>query len=358
VPTPFIQPWRAARRLCRGALVVFAAALLAQGHSAGGPVPPALNPDPAPLTDNLYGTSFVDARTGWAVGAFGTIAHTTDAGASWRRQPSGTLEHLYAVHFVDARTGWAVGRAGTVLHTTDGGVAWTRQAAGTPQHLFDVRALDGQRAWAVGDWGAVVHTTDGGTTWQDRSLPRDVILNAQAWPDPTHGWIVGEAGTIVHTADGGATWQDQTSPAAKTLFGVFFRDAQTGWAVGLDGLILRTRDGGTSWEVQRGDPTVGALEQVGFREALDNPSLYDVSVQEPYGYAVGDTGAVFRSADSGASWQRATVPSTVSLRWIRALALVPGTHGVCVGANGLTLRLANDEVLFTENPPDAAAPLD
>ncbi len=47
---------------------------------------------------------------------------STDAGASFARVPTVTA-NLAAIGFSDAQPlqGWAIGAAGTVLHTTDGG---------------------------------------------------------------------------------------------------------------------------------------------------------------------------------------------------------------------------------------------
>lgn len=305
------------------------------------------------LTDNLYGTHFINADEGWAVGAFGSIAHTRDGGHSWRPQVSHTVEQLFSVSFGDATHGWIAGRSGIILHTTDAGESWQAQTSGTDRHLFKLTALDAQDAWAIGDWGTVIATHDGGKTWENHSLDRDVILNGMAWPDPQHGWIVGEGGTILVTSDAGATWTDQPSGVEKTLYGACFIDTQHGWAVGLDGLVLNTTNGGQTWHVQRGNAEVGALEQVGFAEALGNPSLYDIAVVGNYGYAVGDIGAVFSSEDGGKTWQPRQMPAAWRLRWIRSVSLVSGTHGAFVGANGLAVRIAGDRVEVSEKEEHA-----
>src|SRR6185295_2644874 len=198
-------------------------------------------------------------------------------------------------------------------------------------------------------------SADGGKSWQMHPLDRDIILNAEAWPDAMHGWIVGEAGTILATSDGGATWADQTSGVEKTLFGAWFSDAQHGWVVGIDGLIIRTGDGGQSWQVQHGETQVGTLDQVGFKEAFDNPTFYAVAVTPTLAYAVGDNAAVFASAAGGNTWQRKTVPAEANLRWIRAVSLVNETHGMLVGANGLTLRVVGPDVTLAEKEHHAAA---
>ena len=311
-------------------------------------------PDGMRLTDHLYATRFIDADNGWAVGAFGTIVHTRDGGATWHPQVSHTVEHLFGVDFSDARDGWIVGRLGTILHTRDGGDTWESQASGNEQHLFSVKALDAQRAWAVGDFGTILTTRDGGKSWEKHSLDRDIILNSVAWPDADHGWIVGEAGTILVTSNAGATWSDQKSGVEKTFFGVCFTDAQHGWVVGLDGVIVRTADGGQTWEVQHGDTHVSALEQVGYKDAFDNPSLYDVAIVGQDAYAVGDNAGVLVSADGGQTWHRKELPSEANLRWIRGVTLVKGTRGMLVGANGLAMRIAGDQITVPGKEEHAA----
>lgn len=317
---------------------VWAAALFAAAEAA--------TPPPASLKDNLYGATFVDAERGWVVGAFGTIVSTGDGGRTWRPQASRTTQSLYGVDFVDARHGWVVGRSGTILHTADGGQSWTRQESGvgSEKHLFSVAFADAQHGIIAGDWGVILTTDDGGRTWVDRSLTEDVILNQVVMVDPQHAWIAGEMGTILATTDGGATWQRQASGVDKTLFGLTFADRQRGWAVGIDALILQTEDGGQSWQVRNGSTEIRELEQVGFSSAYESPSLYAVQVQGERGVAVGEIGAVFVSSDGGRTWSRRPGGDQRGPKWFRAAAMVPGQHGVIVGAGGAHLRIVGGQI--------------
>lgn len=54
--------------------------------------------------------------------------HTTDGGANWQAQRSGTVWDLESVSAADADTAWVVGFDGTILHTDDGGATWSAQA--------------------------------------------------------------------------------------------------------------------------------------------------------------------------------------------------------------------------------------
>src|SRR5215467_9921904 len=83
--------------------------------------------NPLPQGNTLSAAATPDPSTMVAVGYGGTILRTTDGGATWTPQFSGTTNILYGVSFVDANTGTAVGGNGTILRTTDGGATWTVQ---------------------------------------------------------------------------------------------------------------------------------------------------------------------------------------------------------------------------------------
>ena len=324
----------------RRPVVAVGVVLLAALKAAAVPTPPTL-----PLKDNLYGTKFIDAKRGWVVGAFGTIAHTSDGGASWQAQPSKTTQQLYDIDFVDAQHGWIVGRQGLILHTADGGTTWEPQTSGTDQHLFGIDFADAQNGVAVGDFGAIVTTRDGGQHWENHALSEDVILYDVFMLDSNRGWIAGELGTVLATTDGGLTWAKEDTGGGKTLFGIYFADAQRGWAVGIDAIILHTTDGGQTWRLQNGSTEVRALEQVGFGQAYDSPSLYAISVIGGVGVAVGEIGAIYMSSDGGETWVRQDSAQKASgPKWFRALSMVPGTHGMIVGAGGALVPIDSGRI--------------
>jgi len=60
----------------------------------------------------------------WIAGKGGLIAHSSDGGATWNRQSTGTNDWLGSVHFTDVNNGWAVGALGTIIHTSYGGDSW------------------------------------------------------------------------------------------------------------------------------------------------------------------------------------------------------------------------------------------
>jgi photosystem II stability/assembly factor-like uncharacterized protein len=55
------------------------------------------------------------------VGEKGTILQTIDGGITWTALLSGTTNLLMSVYFTDIKTGYGVGAGGTMLKTINGG---------------------------------------------------------------------------------------------------------------------------------------------------------------------------------------------------------------------------------------------
>src|SRR5216683_88598 len=89
--------------------------------------------NPLPQGNRLRAVGTPDPSTVVAAGDYGTILSTTDGGATWTLQSSGTRNALLGLSFVDVNTGWAVGEGGTILSTTDGGPAGVDVHEGEPQ---------------------------------------------------------------------------------------------------------------------------------------------------------------------------------------------------------------------------------
>lgn len=279
-------------------------------------------------SDALFDVAMVGSRV-WAVGYRGRIFASTDAGATWSYQASGTDEPLFSVSFIDADTGWAVGEFGTVLKTEDGGRNWRRLKPTTENTLRCVHFVDATHGWIVGAWSTILSTKDGGVTWQDISYQEDgqaydAILEGVCFVDRYTGWAVGEFSTILRTSDGGVTWEKQPSGLDRDYYltKVFSKSGDDGWVVGQDGQLRYTRDGGATWV------------------ALQNPSndlLLDIAIHDDIGFAVGKRGTAVTSTDGGLTWRKATLAEKPVNWWLGSIAF-DGAHGVIVGGSGTIIR--------------------
>src|SRR5262249_38400098 len=160
-------------RVLRRVLVLFFA-ITAVRTSASFAQPRWFWQNPLPQGNTLFAAAAPCSNTVVAVGEVGTILRTTDGGATWTPQSSGTTRFLRGVSFADANTGWAVGDGGTILRSSDGGVTWTPQSSGRIENLRAVSFVDANTGTAVGGeptrppappTGIILRTTDGGATW-------------------------------------------------------------------------------------------------------------------------------------------------------------------------------------------------
>lgn len=296
------------------------------------------------VVENLFDAKLLDGGVGWVVGAFGAIYKTTDGGKTWVAQKTPTLDYLYSVDFATPERGVVVGKSGTILTTEDGGTTWVQRTSGTERNLFSVSFASPDSIWAVGDWGAIAHSADGGKTWTDRSLEDDIVLTSVDFVDDKHGLLAGEFGTVRYTQDGGTTFESPQTGTDKTFFGASMTGPQELWLVGIDGLILRSRDSGKTWEVKRGVLETSSLEQVSFKEVMENPGLYDISFSGGFGYVVGDVGMVLVSSDRGDTWVEHKLPPEMSLFWIRGVSAAGEDRAILAGANGLTAGFEKEKV--------------
>ena len=219
---------------------------------------------------------FLDKNHGWAVGQLATFLRTTDGGATWQEgrievslegvSEDATLAMtdptLYDVHFVDEKTGWMVGEFGKIYHSTDGGVTWVEQQnallgqAGITDALnlptwFGVRFMNATEGIVVGIEGKIAKTTDAGKTWtfiaQELAATSTDPLYTPRWIGDNDGWIVGAAGRVLRMSNGEWKPAPLGTPAIAWFRSVDFFDENNGWIVGGYGTILRTSDAGKTW---------------------------------------------------------------------------------------------------------------
>ena len=153
-----------------------------------------------PPLDTVF---FLNDQLGWA-GGQGVVLGTTDGGATWEAQYTGTAT-IRQVDFADATQGWALTSTG-LLTTQNGGQSWSAVRGTTPS-LTQIDFVSATQGWGVGASG-LEFTTDGGTHWQMAATP--VPVQSVCFSSAETGWAAGGtagASTVLHTTDGGSDWQ-------------------------------------------------------------------------------------------------------------------------------------------------------
>jgi photosystem II stability/assembly factor-like uncharacterized protein len=270
---------------------------------------------------------FINQTTGWAVGDRGVIWHTSDAGSTWREQPSPVSCSLNDVFFINARRGWAVGgqsqpysnsTRAVMLRTDDGGRTWSQLSQPLLPKLIGIKFFDANQGIAFGQSASyypsgVFNTRDGGLTWQP--LPSD---QAGAWLTgdflaPDAGAVAGAAGQLATLVRHKVVTSPLATTSLRSIRAMQLVAPTGGWAVGDGGLVLSTADLGRSWQT----PSASPLQRAG--ESLINQFDFTaVAVQADHVWIAGSPGTcIFYSPDAGKSWQSATTGQTAPLRSIQ-----------------------------------------
>lgn len=204
-------------------------------------------------TEARLGISMVDANTGWAVGSKNgpiNIDATTNGGTLWNNQTDNNIfGWLYKCDAVSTATAYAIGvtffpsATGFIIKTTDGGANWAQNTTGTISNPNDIDMIDSAMGFVTGDGGMILATINGGTNWNPRTSGTSDTLMGVSFSAASNGWICGFSGTIIHTTDSGMTWAAETSGTSDNLNGVFALDTTTAWAVGDNGTIKKRTTG-------------------------------------------------------------------------------------------------------------------
>jgi photosystem II stability/assembly factor-like uncharacterized protein len=191
-----------------------------------------------------------------AVGNHGIVLLSDTDGADFRQAQSVPVRStLTAVFFIDEKTGWAVGQWGIVLRTDDAGERWVLQRHDTAvdQPLFSVWFLDRQRGYAVGLWSLLVATADGGKTWTPVKLPPPPggtkadrnLLKIFANRMGTL-FVAAEQGMVLKSYDG-ENWSYIATVSKGSFWTGIVLNNGTLLVGGLRGTIYRSTDDGKTW---------------------------------------------------------------------------------------------------------------
>lgn len=378
----------------RAAMLAALCAALAACSGGGGPSSPAPAPPPPPLpTAGLACTGadgagwcwqrplpsgarhralrFADARLGWVVLEMGRLLQTTDGGANWQLQDTGTRSDLADAVFLDPRRGWAVEvfdrsfdvRATTRVWTTsDGGQSWPRVTDVPMEAVSTLRAFPPQTLVASGVrnarfrvWATAV-SEDGGQSWRrvpelEGGVPAPLLTDGGVFVVPGVGrstdfgrtWTPlspNAALSPTRTSTGPLLWGllrtggDATTPATYDLTrsddqGLTWRRAPMNWespgegwtfepwALFADGqgfglaFLPGTPDLVTpaSFRVLRTDDGGSRWRLVGMPDGFDGNTIGGLAAYDGQAALLLQQGTAFRTADGGTTWQPAALPA-------------------------------------------------
>lgn len=195
-----------------------------------------------------------------AVGAFGALLVSADAGQQWQSvkpqwagwfgDPDGRLggffdPSLYGVQIQDDGSAFACGELSLIMHSSNGGQDWVRvhagssSSAGVSPTLSAIRIARSGLGFAVGQEGAVLRTRDGGKSWSSVDLQTHanllaVDLSAQG------GVLIAGMRAMFLSRDEGESWEQiRSTDLDRGWYSEVAWTEQGALAVGHQGQILK-----------------------------------------------------------------------------------------------------------------------
>jgi len=260
----------------------------------------------------------------------GGVFKSTDAGETWSEADSGISisnrrMHTLAIDPPNPSTLYtSSAQAGlfdppaAAYRSTNGGASWSEIS------FFDGPLFGGARAFAIDPSTSTVYAAtvagilksdDGGGTWKSTGLNEDLWYLSIDPSHPSTLYANPAQGGLWKSDDGGAHWA-ALDGAPATLFSIVVNPSDSSVVYGVtgDGIVCRSANGGISWApvYNAGAGGVSSL-------------VIDATGSNIY---LGGSFGIFKSADGGASWERAGFVGTAS-----ALAVDPTRSGAVYAAS-------------------------
>jgi photosystem II stability/assembly factor-like uncharacterized protein len=238
------------------------------------------------VAPDLFGVACVGNLNGWAAGAGGAIAHTTDGGQTWGAQDSRTTATLRAIRFGDALHGAAVGDVGTLLVTSDGGGTWRSVSTGFGGSLRGV-VYAGALVVAAGDGGMLLVSSDAGMTFARRTVDGAGDFHGIASDPGAHLVVAVDAKGGAWASSDGAHGFAREAIVGAALDAIAIRDdGAIAIAAGASGTVL-ARDAAGAWHAAKTGTT---------------RNLHAALVEATGVYVAGDDGAILEAVDPSGGW--------------------------------------------------------
>lgn len=191
---------------------------------------------------------FINTNEGFAVGAYGFIFKTEDAGATWENYGS-RMDNLDRFHFnaisrIEGGILLIGGEAGTLHRSVDNGDTWESVDSPYEGSFFGVSGTgDENVALAFGLRGHLFRSEDGGVSWDLVDSGTESTLMAASYDGNGKVSIVGNSGSVLYSQDGGRSFSERVRNNRLGNVSVVYVDGSSLALVGENGVNLTSPAG-------------------------------------------------------------------------------------------------------------------
>lgn len=217
------------------------------------------------------------------------FASCSFAHSQWITQQSGTASNLKCVYLTDGQTGFICGY-NVVLKTTNAGNNWNKnELSGIWNSVYFVNSITG---YLCGNNGKIMKTTNAGENWFEINSGTDKNLTSIRFVNDQTGYFTGWYKTLLKTTDGGLTFSNTFGSAYYMWQKTFILNNYI-FLLGNDGALFRSTNSGNTWDSL----------YTGMPNSLSSAQFFE----NGKGFIFGCCGAFFRTSNFGNHWEHDTV---------------------------------------------------
>ncbi len=212
--------------------------------------------------ETLTAVDVLDINTAVAVGHHGQIVKTTDGGATWKQvYRSDDEAPLLDVLFNHQQQGIAIGAYGLMYISDDAGEHWQKKAVQLndndvfehePDQPFDLHLnalayAGNDRFYIAAESGYVLRSDDAGHSWQIMTTPYPGSYFGVLALSYNELLVFGLGGNLYRSEDAGQSWQKLVTDTNAMLTNAIKLDDGRVIICGLSGTLLLSHDNGLSF---------------------------------------------------------------------------------------------------------------
>jgi photosystem II stability/assembly factor-like uncharacterized protein len=288
--------------------------------------------------------SFLDFKTGWAVGNNGLIRKTLDAGATWEIQDIGQ-SNLNGVHFISKNQGWICGVNGVIRKTEDAGKNWILLDSGLNGSINAIQFENAEKGifyTSTLNKMGLYDTNDGGKTWIKRFSGNSFDFNKVSirYIGSQKAVITTESRALLY--EGGSVNEIENTKSNSTVIkNTSIQNINISWLYGNNKKLFKSIDAGENWILQEKIITEDKI--------IQTPDVWGIAFSsELEGILIEGYNQYF-TKNGGQSWTKTSVSINSSLfenpngAWyIHDLHLFGDSqHAWGINPRGKVLRLGN-----------------
>jgi len=276
-------------------------------------------------------------------GTSGGIFKSTDGGDTWQTANEGVTSRDVRALAVDPQAVGTVyaGTSGGVFKSSDGGIAWQEVNEGLTNRDVRALAVDPKSSGTVyvGTWqGGVFKSVDGAATWQEVN---EALTNLDVWTlvldplSPTTVYVGTLGGGMFKSVDGAATWQAVNEGLTNFKVWALALDPQSPDTVyaGTGEALFKSVDSGLSWQHMFSSQFI----------SLSVDPLISQAIYAATGASA--VASVNLSRDGGVSWEKVGPPADASIRLLAINTSTPQTVYGVAGEKGVSRGQINRALL-------------